>query len=121
MCTSLRHALGPSLYHARPLKVTAAYHRVLLQHMCFHRCWDHPRTHGDPCMLGSAVIQPVQQKKRVARSPQSMKYETLETRKDGTKFLSRDMKRAATRLQQLATAYDSKQQKLVEEVCPRPP
>ena len=50
-----------------------------------------------------------------------MKYETLETRKDGTKFLSRDMKRAATRLQQLATAYDSKQQKLVEEVCPRPP
>lgn len=46
-----------------------------------------------------------------------MKYETLETRKDGTKFLSRDMKRAATRLQQLATAYDSKQQKLVEEVC----
>ena len=37
---------------------------------------------------------------------QGMKYETLETRKDGTKFLSRDMKRAATRLQQLATAYD---------------
>ena len=51
-------------------------------------------------------------------SSQSMKYETLETRKDGTKFLSRDMKRAATRLQQLATAYDSKQQKLVEEACP---
>ena len=50
-------------------------------------------------------------------SLQSMKYETLETRKDGTKFLSRDMKRAATRLQQLATAYDSKQQKLVEEAC----
>ena len=47
---------------------------------------------------------------------QSMKYETLETRKDGTKFLSRDMKRAATRLQQVAAAYDSKQQKLVEEV-----
>jgi hypothetical protein len=45
-----------------------------------------------------------------------MKYETLETRKDGTKFLSRDMKRAATRLQQVAAAYDSKQQKLVEEV-----
>ena len=52
-------------------------------------------------------------------APQSTKYETLETRKDGTKFLSRDMKRAATRLQQLATAYDSKQQKLVEEACPR--
>ena len=50
-------------------------------------------------------------------SLQSMKYETLETRKDGTKFLSRDMKRAATRLQQLATAYESKQQKLVEEAC----
>ena len=52
----------------------------------------------------------------VAMCAQSIKYETLETRKDGTKFLSRDMKRAAMRLQQVAAAYDSKQQKLVEEV-----
>lgn len=45
-----------------------------------------------------------------------MRYETLETKKDGTKFLSKDMKRAATRLQQLSSAYDSKQAKLVQQV-----
>lgn len=45
-----------------------------------------------------------------------MRYDILETKKDGTKFLSKDMKAASERLQKLSNSYDHKQAKLVLEV-----
>ena len=44
------------------------------------------------------------------------KYQTLETRKDGTKFTNRGLKEAAERLQGLAGQYDDMQKQLVEQV-----
>ena len=41
----------------------------------------------------------------------------LETRKDGTKFTNKALKEVAEKLQTISRTYDSRQQKLVEEVC----
>ncbi len=53
---------------------------------------------------------------------QTGKYDTLETRKDGTKFTSKTLRQAAAHLQSLAGQYDSRQSHLVEQVrgrsCP---
>lgn len=47
---------------------------------------------------------------------QSGKFETLETRKDGTKFTSKALRQAATQLQTFSGQYESRQGHLVEQV-----
>lgn len=50
------------------------------------------------------------------RSPE---FSVLETRKDGTKFTSRRLKRAAEQLQALEAEYQTHQKALVEQVRKR--
>eukprot|EP00891_Asterochloris_glomerata_P003123 jgi/Astpho2/3123/fgenesh1_pm.00051_%23_46_t len=57
-----------------------------------------------------------QKEEKQVRKKLQAKYQTLETRKDGTKFTNRGLKEAAERLQGLAGQYDDMQKQLVEQV-----
>lgn len=56
------------------------------------------------------------EEKKVRKKLQGGKYTMLETRKDGTKFTNKALKEVAEKLQTISRTYDSRQQKLVEEV-----
>lgn len=72
-----------------------------------------PHNKADSCGPTSTWLSCVAQ---VRKKLNSGKFETLETRKDGTKFTNRALKAAAEQLQQLSGQYDDMQKQLVEQV-----
>ncbi len=69
--------------------------------------------------MGSALRKTLEILRYVFISPfpcKQVRYQELETRRDGVKFTSKALKEAAIRLQQLSGEYDSRQQHLVEQV-----
>jgi hypothetical protein len=98
------HATGcgctPASRRASPAAALPAAHRRLE--------WHKVSNQRMRCLRITAKEEKLVRKKMV-------RYQELETRRDGIKFTNKALKDAAGRLQQLSGDYDSRQQHLVEQ------